>query len=278
MTLGGQRLRSVALEERNTRSDLERRLSPRTAARLPVQLYCEGLSGGLQAVTNDVGTGGVCVQTRCLLATASIRRLVVDLPDGPAELNAQGRWQRETAEGQLTGICFIDPDKSAQRRLREFVYTRAAELADFLVERTALSDLSLDEGLDLALFTRFAEFSPRQLIYRQEATDTAAGSSFIVYEGTVILKGYRSKGQPVAVGRIGVGGLFGGLPVLAGVPPVTSAYAEAASILLEIDSYTFRYLQDAKPWVARRLQRALISAEAANLRALVERLGNDRRS
>ncbi len=229
-------------------------------------------------MTADVGAGGACVQTRCLIAAASIRRLVLDLPDGPIELHAEGRWQRDTADGQLTGISFIDPDKTEQRRLREFVHKRAAELADFLIERTALSGLSLDEALDLALFTRLAEFSPRQLIYKQDATDTAVGSSFIVYDGAVVLKASGSTGRPVTVGRIGVGGLFGGLSVLAEVPHVTSAYAEAASILLEIDSYTFHYLQDAKPRVARRFEAALISAKVTHLRALVERLGDNKRS
>lgn len=274
MTLGSHRLRSIALEEKRTRSEIERRLSPRVAARLPVELYCEGLSGGLRAVTRDVGTGGICVLARNLIATGSIRRLVLDLPDGPTELKVEGRWQRDTGAGQLTGICFTDLDKQAEHRLWHFVHTRAAEIAGFLTERTALSDLSVDEGLDLALFTRLADFSPRQRIYKQEA---AAESSFIIYEGAVVLKGYRSKGRPVTVRRIGVGDLFGGFPVMAGVPHVTSAYAETASILLEIDSFAFRYLQDAKPWVARHLQRALIGAEAENLRALIEHLGGSGR-
>jgi len=261
---------SLVSQSSGVRTD--RRLTPRVAAQVPVLLHCRGLSGPLPARTIDIGSGGACVETGALLELGSIRGVTIDLPWGPVQLQAEGCWQRETPQGQQSGLRFIEPDSRSSDSLRDFVHNRAAELARFLERRTKLTGLGLDEALDLALFTRAREFPAGYWIYRQDTIGQGKDSIFFVYNGSVVLDAQMGGAPSIRVGRIAIGGIFGGLPLLAATPHVASAIAETPLIVLEIDSHTFEYLRDAKPWVARHLETAIVRDQALHMRTLIEKL------
>ncbi|MGH0033759.1 MAG: cyclic nucleotide-binding domain-containing protein [Myxococcota bacterium] len=249
----------------------ERRVSPRVAARFPVKIFCMGLSTSLEARSSDVGPTGVGVETPTPFALDSIRRVVIELPDGPLQAKAVGRWQKENAavDAHLSGIQLIDLEPEASSRLWRFVHQRAGELAAFLHDHTDL-ELEMDEALDLALFTRVVEFQTGCHIYQQDEQGTRGDSVYLVRSGRVLLEARYKSSQPLVLDRVEGGGLFGGLPSVAGVPHVTSAVTECEVLALEIDAHTFEQFATSKPAVAQRIAKALMRRQAFQMRTLVE--------
>ncbi len=249
----------------------ERRVTPRVAARYPVKLICSGMAGSLSARSSDIGPHGIGVETSTPFALDSLQRVIIELPEGPLQATAEGRWQNENAakDGHLTGIQLVDLDTETSSRLTGLVHQRAGELAAFLRDGTDL-DLEMDEALDLALFTRVVEFGPGHHIHLQDQQGDRGDSVMLIRSGWVLLEARYRDSRPIQVERLGAGALFGGLPVVARVAHVASAITEGEVVALEIDSRTFEHFETTKPSVAKRIIEALMRRQALQLKALVE--------
>lgn len=253
----------------------ERRLSPRVAARLQVDLECAGQPGPLRGILRDVGVGGLCVETRSPFILADIMRAGIAIPNGPDVWAAvEGIWQRDSVAktGVLTGLRFRDLDKEAERSITSFVERTALETSRFLQACNHLDDLPLSDALDIVFHTRMVEFSQGSVVYSEGTVGTRGDSLFIVAEGSVLLESRRGNGTRIPIERIGVGGLFAGIPFLTGLPHMESAIAASNVTLLEIDPYSFGYMMREKPGVAHMLLRSLLRLRAAQLDSVIGRL------
>lgn len=251
---------------------VERRLTPRVAARFAVKLDCAGLPGELKVRSTDVGPKGICVETPSPFAIDSLRSVVLELPDVTLQLRAEARWQRENAAStaHLTGIRLLDLEPEATEKLWAFVHHRAGELAAFLRDRADSMADEMDEALDLAMFTRVAEFPVGHMIHSQGTQGERGDSAFIVYSGRVIVEAARGAARPLMLERVEPGGLFGGLPMVAGVAHVSSAVTDTEVVALEIDSLTYQHLMMCRPWAAHRISAAILRRQAAHLSRLLE--------
>ncbi len=261
-------------EDRKRQGEPEAHATPRMAACVPVRLHLEGLPGPLAARSRDIGTGGVCVETGSPFALSSVERIVLDLPTGKMAFAAKGSWQRApiVGDGLLTGVQFISPNPEEIHLLWDFVQVQAKERARFLHEGSELGTLSLDDALEIALRTRVRQVPAGRWIYRQGSA--GEDSVFMVLSGTVAFEIPSRRDPPIRLKPIGVGGVFGGLPLLAEISHAESALAETDTQLLEIPRYTFRHFERTKPLLARCVTRALIRRQASHLTELAERVAD----
>jgi CRP-like cAMP-binding protein len=252
---------------------MEQRQAPRVAARYAVELTISGLPGPLSGTTSDIGTGGLCIETSSPFDLSSLRQINISFGDGRLQCSAQGRWQRGNAgnSGISTGITFGELDTQKRAMLHRLVHQRSQELSTFLMH-SELGALELDEALDLALCTRMSEFKAGQYIYRQGVDDSKSNSVYVVNSGAVLLEAEGRPGRRVLLDRADPGAVFAGMPLLFEYPHLESAVAESDTVLFEIDPFTFRYLERAKPNAARCVTRALMSKRARLLANLIERV------
>lgn len=268
----------MKVSEVNEKSDFpnvrERRVAPRVATRLRVDLYCLGHNDTIAARSSDLGPGGVCVETTAGFDPSSLQRVVIELPDGLVQAKAVAHWQRRNMAGTgiLTGISFRQLTSQTAEALLSFVSQRARELSGFLLHRSEVAGLELDEAMDLALFTRVAEFPIGSRIYEQGTQGSRGDSIFVVFDGRILLEATTPEGGDVQIERICMGGVFGGLPMMGETPHTESAIALSHAVLLEIEPYTFSYLQSVKPHVVNRLRMTLIRKRAIHLKELIERM------
>jgi CRP-like cAMP-binding protein len=176
--------------------------------------------------------------------------------------------------GHLTGIQFVDPEPAERRRLWEVVQRQSAQLSRFLDESPDLEDLDLDETMDLARATRLREVPRGRRLYGEETWRPGEDSVFVVIRGTVAIDARRHRARDVWLERVEPGGLFGGLPLIAKIPHVESATAEADLQLLEIDRFTFRYLEWTRPQIARAIARGVMRKQARHLSDLIRRVAD----
>lgn len=251
----------------------ERRVAPRVAARLHAQLCCDDLPCGLRGVIRDVGPGGLCVETLSPFALSSLRSVQIALPGGTREIAARGLWQRANGanSGMLTGLCFEQPRRDHEEELRAYVHEAIMELSLFLQSSPDLTELRVDDAVNVACSTRMAEFANGALIYTQGTLGTRGDSLFVVQAGAVVLEA-RQRARSVHLQTVGPGGLFAGVALLTDQPHLESAVARGAVTLLEIDAYTLGYLEAANPSVARHLVQCLVRSRARQLESLIERI------
>jgi len=251
----------------------ERRVAPRVAARLHVELFCEGLPCGLRGIVRDVGTGGLCVETLSPFALASLRKVQVAFPHRLVEVAARGLWQRASGAGSgvLTGMRFEGLTSNGEDELRTFVHETVLALSQFLRASPDLKELRMDDAVSVACSTRMAEFSNGTRIYEQGTAGTRGDSLFVVERGVVHLEA-RQGARAVRLQTVERGCLFAGVTLLTGHPHVESATAQGAVTLLEIDPYTLGYLEAAKPAVARSLVHCLVRSRAGQLESLIGRV------
>jgi len=267
------------LFDRRSENPLEMRATPRVATNLSAQLAIASLPGLLDCRLRDLGTGGACVQTASPFPLEPLRRLMLPLSDGPLTVDVEGCWQRETLlEGAvLTGMRFLEVDQDALKRIRQFVQESANRLTAFLQEESELSGLEFDEAIDVALLSRLGEARPGTYIFHEGDLRLGQDSIYVLVSGRVVLEAAGAREHELALEVIHTGGVFGGLPLIADVPPPLSAVAATDITLLEIDRNAFRYLERSKPSVAHRLSRIVTAKNVAHLRSAIERLTSPRR-
>lgn len=258
------------MSETDTTPFVDRRTAPRTRTRLPVQVSLRGLPGPLTGRAVDIGPSGICVATPSRLPIRDVASIAFSLDGGRIEVAAEGRWQRldNTGRGFVAGLMFRDVEAGLARRLRRFVYESALETASFMLDASALAGLALDDAVDAALLTRSASYPVGQRIYGQGGLRTRGDSLFIVEKGTVVLEVRAPGTGPVVVSRIGEGGVFAGLPLLAETPHAETAIAETEVDLIEIEPFSFATLDQMRPRVGRRMIRAALQQRAAMSRTL----------
>lgn len=246
---------------------LEIRSNPRVGADLPVEIYAGDFGGGLLGRTRDLSIGGACIATQSPFSFKSLQRIVLRLPSQSLTLDAVGCWQREDPIENLvlTGIAFEHPTPENLDVVWNQVLDAGKRLARFLYERTALRELGLEEAMGLAQVTRLRSMQPGDMIYRQGTRGTANDSIFLITEGSVTLQVRIRDAIEQPICQLGVGDLFGGLPLLADLPHADSAVANSSLRLLEVDGAAYRHLRTMKPWLGHRLGVALLRVHAQRM-------------
>jgi CRP-like cAMP-binding protein len=267
------------LLDRAAENPLEMRSSPRVATSLPAKLAIASLPGLLDCRLRDVGTGGACVQTLSPFPVEPLRRITMQMGENSITLDVEGCWQRETLleRAVLTGIKFLHLSPDDLKRIREFVQESANKLTSFFQERSELGGLDLDELIDIVLLSRLREAQPGTYIFHEGQLRLGQDSVYVVVTGKVVLEAAGARQHELEVEFLREGGIFGGLSLIADVPPPFSAVASSDVTLLEIDRNAFRYLERAKPAVAHRIARIVTAKSVGHLRALIERLTSAKR-
>ncbi len=264
-----------AHHERTARdAPLEMRMSPRVATHLPATVLVAGSAQPLACLVRDLGTGGACIQTPAQFALRNARELVIDLPGQPLGLAVEGRWQQSAALEQavLSGLEFMAPSPEDAKRIREFVQEFANVLTRFIENESDLSSLALDEAMDVALLTRLREANGGTCICRQDSANPGEDSIFLLLRGSVTLEAAGPQQHQLTLERVRVGGLFGGISLVADARPPLSAVAAEPVMLMEIDGPSFRHLERAKPAVAEHVARIVIGKTVSHLRGVVDQL------
>lgn len=255
------------------RSALEMRTGPRVATTLRARLRIAHLPAPLECQLRDIGLGGVCIETPSIIAVPEVREICLPLPSGPITVEVVGCWQRPAPfeHSILTGIRFRKPSPELQKLIREFVQHALSDLTNYLQDNTELQELDFDLLTDVALFSRLRHAPTGAHLCLEGKTDAGSDSMFVVQSGRVNLVA----GLPphrVQLESVPPGGVFGGLNLIAPLPnPLTAIAAQEVS-LLEIDSQAFRYLEHAKPQVARALVGVIVAKNFGHLRSAVDRL------
>jgi len=246
---------------------LEVRSIPRVGADLPIELYATDFGGALIGRTRDLSIGGACIATPSPFSIKSVQQLAISFPTKRLALRAVGCWQREDPSGQvvLTGIEFEHPTDAQLDLIWNEVLDAGKKLARFLFEHTSLQELGLEEAMGLAQVTRFRSLSAGDLIYRQGTSSSGSDSIFVIAEGSVTLQVRVRDAIERPLAQLGVGELFGGLPLLADLPHAESAVANGNVRLLEIDAAAYRHLRSMKPWLGHRLGVALLRVHAQRM-------------
>ncbi len=252
----------------------EIRSSGRVGTDLPVDLHVSELPAPLPARSRDLGVGGVCIATASPFALKSVRRVVIGLPSGPLTLDAEGRWQVDASGDDvvLSGLAFSNAPPEAIEVLSSFVLDNVAELARFLCGQSELRDFGLEEILGLAQITRFTDVPAGRFLYRQGTAQPREDSIYIVASGTICLQARARNAREVTLARLSPGQVLGGMPLLAESPHPESAVAETDCRLLEINRDSFRYLENARPWLAQRLAFAVVRTYTRRLHDVIGRL------
>lgn len=260
--------------EQTVLDPFELRGDPRIGADYSAALYTGDFSGSLEARTRDLSVGGCCVVTASPFAFKSVRRLRLMLPDGPLEIEAEGRWQ-QTLDGDdvvMTGLSFYQPGDEVIDRLWDVVLDGGKKLARFLYSGSQLRTIGVDGALGLAQISRMRDLAPGKTIYRQGEERGKQCSIFVIESGSITLSIRVRNVRDVVMEQIGPGAVFGGLPILAGTPALETATTESHVRMLELDDRALRYLGRAKPWLARTLSEIVTAAYVERLHRFLERI------
>ncbi|MAE93420.1 MAG: hypothetical protein CL910_02040 [Deltaproteobacteria bacterium] len=259
---------SRPFEDFGTRGD------PRVGSDLPARIYARDFRGPLAARTRDLSVGGVCLTTESPFAVKSVHKVEVQLSDGWLAVEAEGRWQASLPGDDvvMTGIEFVNPDDGTVDRLWDAVLKGGKQLARFLYVGSDLRPLGVDGAMGLSQITRVRKAAAGQTLYRQDRDPEQANSIFVVEEGSVILQ-VRARGvREIPIDKVGVGQVFGGLTMLAGVPPTETAITETDCGLLEFDARGYQYLARNKPWLAQQLSQIVTTTYVRRLRRVLEQV------
>jgi len=267
---------SAAAERFGNAADevLEARISPRVAADLAVDIYSREFPGPLRARTRDLSVKGACISTESMVSARSIQQIVLHLNDESVRIPTQGRWQSDCPiEGSvLVGVSFDEVDHASAGLLWNYVQTTGSSLAQFLSTSVTFGEFSFDELLSTAQMSRFQRIQAGRTIYMPTLRD--ADSIFVVWDGQVSLGLKIRAGEDLTLARLGPGGLFGGLPLIANMPNLETATAVSSTRLLEISHGSFSYARLAKPILAQRLTQIVARGYAERVGQLLKLLAS----
>lgn len=218
--------------------------------------------------------GGACLTTESPFAVKSVHKIEVQLPDGWLAVEAEGRWQTSLPGDDvvMSGVEFVNPADATVDRLWDAVLEGGKQLARFLYVGSDLRPLGVDGAMGLSQITRTRKVAAGQTLYRQDRDPEDADSIFVVEKGTVILL-VRARGvREIPIDKVCAGQVFGGLTMLAGVPPTESAVAETDCSLLEFDARGFHYLTRNKPWLAQQLSQIVTTTYVRRLHRVLEQV------
>ena len=207
---------------------------------------------------------GLCIATSCPFDLKSVYSVELLLEDQTLRIEAEGVWQHDDGRQNvvLSGLAFGLQSGLAPRSLQNLIFARSQEITRFLYERTAFSELGFEGAMGLASATRMKSVQAGEFVYRQGEIDPTAGSIYMVVRGRVTLQVKVNETIEAPFVQLGEGELFGGLPVLAGIPNIESAAASENLELLEIDERALRHLRLFRPWLAQKLAATLFRTHA----------------
>ena len=251
----------------------DRRLHPRVGEPVDVSIYALGLAAPVEGVTRDIGPQGLCVETESPIGLDEARRIVLHLPDGEANMRVRCCWQREAPgrQGILSGFRFENLGVQDTELLWAIVFRRARELASFICGHSSLGQVIFDDAVDLAMHSRLVRFATGDWVYRQGSSDPKSGSAYLILQGCVEIESLNEEAESVHLERLESGAFFGGLPMVASATHPETALAHNACELLEIDSFSYQYLQSDRPAAAFAVTRALMARYARRLSELTAR-------
>lgn len=263
----------AAAFERSRQGSFEMRSAPRVATALAAQLKIAHIAGNLSCQLRDIGLGGVCVETPSPIGLPDVREIYLPLPSGPLSIEVVGCWQRPAPfeHSILTGMQFRKLSQDKQKQIREFVQHSLVTLTNFLQDGSELGELDYDLLTDVALFSRLRHAPTGAHLCLEGEGQEGSESMFVIREGRVNLVAGRPP-RRVQLESVSAGGVFGGLGLIARLPHPLTAIAAQEVTLLEIDAQAYRYLEQAKPQVARALAGVIVAKNFAHLRSALDRL------
>jgi Cyclic nucleotide-binding domain/PilZ domain len=247
---------------------LGRRALPRVGVSLRARLHVHGLVAPLSATTRDVGLRGLCIATPTPFAHLDLHRITLYHAGATIEVRGEGRWQAEGGgrDAFLTGILLSDVNEGAHDALWDLVHERVKKLTRWLKQQPVLEVLEFADLVELAHAARIQQLRAGQVLYQQDGEAAAGRSLYLVTTGAIALERRTPRGRVAGVDEIGPGELFGGLGLVADLPPNEIALAAADSSLLEISPAAFEYLQRAAPGFAFRLGTVAVGTTVLRLR------------
>ncbi len=245
---------------------------PRIGADFAARVFTSDFAGPLMARTRDLSVGGSCVATESPFSAKAVYKLEVQLAGKWVPFEAQGRWQAALPGDDvvMTGIEFVGPTDDQVDILWDAVLEGGKRLAKFLYVGSDLRPLGVDGAMGLSQITRIRRVAAGTTLYRQDRDPEMANSIFVVETGTVILQ-VRARGvREIPIDKVQAGQVFGGLTMLAGVPPTESAITETDAEILEFDARGFQYLTRNKPWLAQELSQIVTTTYVRRLHRVLE--------
>jgi hypothetical protein len=271
----------AAGDSRRCVAAIETRSDPRVGVEVRGELASDQFAGPLAVVTRDLSFGGACVATRSPIAVSSLRQLVLHLPERSVRFSVAGRWQHwNPATGAiLTGLAFTNLTPELEDVLWDCVLEATKDVARFLLRRSDLRDVGIDGAMSLAQASRLCVLGVGSAVFQQGGGAASSQNSFFVLrEGSVVLRTRLRGAIERDVAMVQPGQLIGGLPMLADVGHTESAIARSPAKLLEIDERAYRYLMQARPWVAQKVAFAAARAYAQRMHATLESLATPDRA
>ncbi len=247
---------------------------PRIGADHPVRIYASDFSGSLAGRTRDLSVGGCCLATDSPFSVKSIQKIEIQIDGRWLALDAEGRWQTALPGDDvvMTGIEFERPTDEQVDVLWDAVLEGGKQLARFLYVGSDLRPLGVDGAMGLSQITRVRRLAAGSTLYRQDRDPDQSDSIFVVQKGVVVLQ-VRARGvREIPIDRVVAGQVFGGLSMLAGVPPTESAITETDVEVLEFDARGFQYLARNKPWLAQELSQIVTTTYVRRLHRVLEQV------
>jgi len=244
---------------------------PRVASRLDAVVYAFGVPTAIEATPCDIGAGGVCIETSSPVGINEAHRIALEMGDEVLRVSVRCRWQRESPSrgGVISGLQFVDVSEEGRTLIWRHVYAEAQDLALFVTTRSALSSIAFDDAIELALHTRVAWFSKGDWVYRQGSLGTRGDSAFVVLSGEVAIEALNAESGRAYEELVLPGEVIGGFPMVAGLPHPETAIARSDACLVEIDPYSYGYLLDTRPGMARLLTEVVLGRYATRLLSLI---------
>jgi CRP/FNR family transcriptional regulator, cyclic AMP receptor protein len=141
-----------------------------------------------------------------------------------------------------------------------------AEVADLLISKTALTELKLQDALQIVrLLTPHRVLAGTVLI--EEGVTSTGYMALVLHGEAVVANSGSGSDEPVMLGQLGCGALFGELGILDGKPRSATVTAVTEMDIAVLDRPGLSRLIDTVPSVACSLLAAITSRVAERLRA-----------
>ena len=141
-----------------------------------------------------------------------------------------------------------------------------ADVAELLISRTALTELNLEHALQIVRLLTPHRVAAGTVLIEEGVTSTGY-MALVLHGEAVVANAVRGSDEPVLLGKLGCGALFGELGILDGKPRSATITAVTDMDIAVLDRPGLSRLIETVPTVACALLAAIISRVAERLRA-----------
>jgi CRP/FNR family transcriptional regulator, cyclic AMP receptor protein len=141
-----------------------------------------------------------------------------------------------------------------------------ADVAELLISRTALTELNLEQALQIVRLLTPHRVAAGTVLIEEGVTSTGY-MALVLHGEAVVANSVRGSDEPVLLGQLGCGALFGELGILDGKPRSATVTAVTDMDIAVLDRPGLSRLIDTVPSVACSLLAAITSRVAERLRA-----------